>query len=338
MARPVAHVAPYNRPAMGAPLEFGLIDEAARFLESRVRKTPLEPSPGLSERIGVPTWLKLENLQLTGSFKLRGALFALSRLGPAAREHGVGTCSAGNHGLGLAYAARELGVAATIFVPSSVDAAKRAGILELGAEVVDTPFPGYDDSEAWARERLAESDALWVSAFDDPAIMAGNGGSLAMELLDELTGLQAVVVPTGGGGLAAGLAVALEERVPHASLICCQHARSPGLARSLEEGRAVTRLPAIETVAGGVEGGIGARCFEVLRDRVDQIALIEEGEIRDAVRWLVDRHGYLVEPSAAVAAAACLRGDLRVESGPVVVVLTGRNVARETLAAILSGD
>ncbi len=312
-----------------------LIDEACEFLRGRVRRTPLEDSPALAEVLGVPVRLKLEHLQETGSFKLRGALFRMSRLDAGERRAGVAACSAGNHGMAVARAARDLGVAATVYVPSTVDGSKRRGIAELGARVVESPFPGYDDTQSWALERVAASGAAWISAFDDPAVMAANGGSLAAEVLEDDPEAGVFVMPVGGGGLAAGFARQLERRRPGARLVACQHTGSPGLARSLERGEAVTRLPAIETAAGGVEGGIGAACFEVLRDRVHRVALVDEDQILAAVAWTLDRHRYLIEPSAAVAVAACLEGAVGALDAPAVVVLTGRNVAVATLADIL---
>jgi len=318
-------------------LDGARIDAARALLEGRIRRTPVEPSPGLAEALGVPVALKLESLQVTGSFKVRGALFRLSRLSEGERAAGIGTCSAGNHGLAVAWAARELGLEAEVYVPSSVDAAKRQGIEALGARIVVSSWPGYDDTEAWARERIAAAGRIFVSAFDEPDVMAGNGGSLALEVLEQLPEARVFVMPVGGGGLSAGFSWVAKERLRDARVVGCQHRGSPGLALSLERGKAVTRLPALETVAGGVEGGLGRTCFEVLRDRVDHVELVSEEEIRAAVRWLLERHRYLVEPSAAVAVAACLAGRLPRFDAPVAVVLTGRNVAIATVRDILAG-
>src|SRR5262249_5432401 len=159
--------------------------EAGRFLSGRVRRTPLELSPGLSKAAGVPVHLKLENLQATGSFKIRGALFRLSRLSEAEKKAGIATCSGGNHGKAVAYAARAPGLTPWITVPSSVDEAKHRAMVALGAEVVVSRFPGYDDTEVWAQEEARQAGRVWVSAFDDEAIMAGNGGSLGEEILEE---------------------------------------------------------------------------------------------------------------------------------------------------------
>lgn len=292
----------------------------------------MEYSPELSQRLGVPVWLKLESLQITGSFKLRGAWWRLHRATAAERKSGVATCSAGNHGRALAYAAREEGIPATVFLPKAVDEVKYRAILALGAEVRKSEFWGFDDTEIWAREVARKEGMPFISAFDEDDVMAGNGGTLALETLGQLPEARNWVVPVGGGGLAAGLSFYLSsESVPgHHRIIGCQHADSPALALSLERGEAVTRLPGIITIAGGVEGGIGKRTFEVLRHRIHGVALVQEEEIRSATRWMVAQHQYLVEPTAAVTVAACLRGRAGKLSGPTVVLVCGRNVSLKT--------
>ncbi|MGH9364404.1 MAG: threonine ammonia-lyase [Thermoanaerobaculia bacterium] len=316
-------------------LTVDLIEEARRFLAGRVRRTPLEESPALSKVVGAPVFLKLENLQATGSFKLRGALFRLSLLSEDEKRAGISTCSGGNHGKAVAYAAKALGLTPTITVPSSVDEAKHRAMVALGADVVVSRFPGYDDTEVWAMEQAAKAGKVWISAFDDDAIMAGNGGSLAAEILEDLPEARSFVLPVGGGGLGAGLALYVKEKSFGAVIVGCNHELSPALALSLERGEAVTRLPAAETSAGGIEGGIGKKPFDVLRSRVDRVALLSEAEIFEAVRWMLDVHQYVIEPSAAAAVAACLTGKAGRLQGPAVIVLTGRNVSLQTLRRIL---
>ncbi len=315
--------------------DVAMIRAAAAYLAPRVRRTPLEPSPGLSEALGVPVFLKLEMLQITGSFKLRGAWFRLSQLSADQRAEGVISCSAGNHGKALAYAAQQLGVPATIVVPSSVDGAKLAGMRALGAHVVLAEARGYDEAELEARAMAARSGRPFVSAFDEPAIIAGNGGSLGLELLEQLPELRTVITPISGGGLAAGLALVLEAHDPGIELIAAQHRDSPSFALSLERGEAVTQMPPIETLAGGIEGGIGAHTFSILEGRVQRVALVGEDQLFRGVRWMLAEHQYTIEPSAAAVVAACLEADLGPVEGPVVVVLSGRNVALESLRRVL---
>jgi len=307
-----------------------LIREAADFLKGRIRRTPVEYSPGLSDSLGVPVWLKLESLQLTGSFKIRGALFAISKL-----RRDVITCSAGNHGKAVAYAAREASVRAVICVPRSVDRAKLEGMQKLGADVRISAFDGYDDTQDWALEMASREGLPFLSPFDDDFVMAANGGTLAMEVLEDASDARAFVLPVGGGGLAAGFAVWAKHALNDSKIIGCQHELSPALRLSLVAGRAITRLPAAETFAGGVEGGIGARTFAVLQPLVDRVALVSEGEIIFAVRWMVEHHQYLIEPTAAVTVAACLSGKIGRLSAPAAVMVCGRNVSSETVRKIL---
>jgi threonine dehydratase len=302
-----------------------LISEAGEFLRGKIRRTPVEYSSGLSEIVGVPVWLKLESLQLTGSFKIRGALFAISRL-----KGDVITCSAGNHGKAVAYVAR----GATICVPRSVDRSKLDAMVAMGADVRVSEFDGYDETEDWALEMAAREKKYFLSPFDDDAVMAANGGTVAMEVLEDTPDARVFVLPVGGGGLSAGFAVWAKHQLPDATIVGCQHVLSPALKLSLEAGHAITRLPAVETLAGGVEGGIGARTFPVLQPLVDRVALVNETEILDGVRWMIEHHQYLIEPTAAVTIAACISGKIQV-SRPVVVVVSGRNVSAETVKKIL---
>lgn len=320
---------------MAVMLSIKRIEDARSFLAGRLRRTPVEESPGLSKFLGARVWLKLEMLQVTGSFKVRGAFWKLSRLTEAERRAGIATCSAGNHGKGIAWASRLLGLTPTIYVPRSVDPAKHSAMVALGADVIVSDFDGYDDTEVWAREETARSGKVFVSAFDDEDIMAGNGGTLALEVLEDVPDARGFLLPAGGGGLSAGFSFVVKERVSAATIVGCQLEASPGLKLSLDAGRAMTRLPAVETVAGGIEGGLGEKPFEILRTRIDRVALITEEEILQGVRWMLDAHQYLIEPSAAAPVAACLSGKAGSFDAPIVVVLSGRNVALPTLRRIL---
>lgn len=311
-----------------------MIDEACSFLRGRVRETPVERAP-LLDRGGGPVWLKLENLQLTGSFKIRGAWFKLAHLTEAERARGVAACSAGNHGKGVAYAARELGIGATIYVPARVDAAKHRGIIDLGATVMRSQHAGYDDTATWARADAKARGLTWIPGFEDDAIMAGNGGSLAVELLAQRPTARRFVVPVGGGGLAGGFVAAVKRAAPDATIIGVQHAECPAFALSIRDGRAHTHMPAIQTVAGGIEGGLGERNFEILRGGLERVVHVDERSIRGATAWLVDEHQLIAEPTAAVALAAALSGAIGADPRETVVVITGRNVAASTLGRLL---
>lgn len=316
-------------------LTLALIAEAREVLAGRILRSPVEFSPALSEIAGVPVWLKLESLQPTGSFKIRGAWFGMSRLREAERRRGVVTCSAGNHGKGIAHVARELGIAAEIHVPKGVDESKYQGMLALGAKVVRSELDGFDETEQVARAEAARSGRTYLTAFDDNPILAANGGTLAAEVLEDLPEARNFLLPVGGAGMAGGFAFYAKALLPDCRIVGCQHELSPALALSLERGQAIVRLPAVETTAGGVEGGIGRTGFEVLKSRIDGVALVSEEEIFAAVRFLLDRHQTLVEPSAAVTVAAILTGKAGALSTPTVAVISGRNVALATVRRIL---
>ena len=312
-----------------------LVLEARRRLDGRIRRTPVEPSPALSEFAGAPVSLKLESLQLTGSFKIRGAFFVLSRLTADERARGVVTCSAGNHGKAVAHVARELGIPAEIHVPRAVDESKYRAIVALGARVVRSDHDGFDETERIARAAAEASGRPFLTAFDDALILAANGGTLAAEVLEDCPEARTFLVPVGGAGLAGGFAFYAKTALPGCRIVGCQHADSPALALSLERGEAVLTLPPVATAAGGLEGGIGRTGFGYLKDRIGGVALLTEEEIFEAVRFLLDRHQYLVEPSAAVTVAAILTGKAGRLDAPAVAVLSGRNVALPTIRRIL---
>lgn len=311
-----------------------LIEQASEFLKGKIRNTPVEFSQELSKLLGQPVYLKLECLQATGSFKLRGAFFYLSTLNAKEKKLGVSTCSAGNHGIGVAYAAKELQIPCTVFVPKSVDQAKYDKLLKLGAKVIKSEFIGYDDTLTWAEQEALKLQIPMISAFNDEKIMAGNGGTLAVEVLSQVPEATHFVLPMGGGGLSAGFSWYVKSKNPHARMIICQLADSAALKLSVEQAKPITYMLPIDTLAGGLEGGLGDKCFDILKTRVDEIPLIKEDELRSALCWLLEHHHYLIEPSAAVALASCLYGHVR-PKGSTVIVLTGRNVSYSTLRKVI---
>ena len=321
---------------MTTQLDLALVDDARRALDGRIRRTPIEASPGLSELARAPVFVKLESLQLTGSFKIRAACFVLSRMSADERQRGIVTCSAGNHGKAVAFMARELGVPTEIHVPRDVDQAKYQAMLALGASVVRSDFEGYDDTERVARAAAAASGRPFLTAFDDIRILAANGGTLAAEVLEDCREARTFLLPVGGGGLSGGFAYYAKQVLGDCRVIGCQHEGSPALALSLERGEAVVSLPPFATTAGGLEGGIGRTGFDVLRTRIDGVALVSEAEIFEAIRFMLERHQYLIEPSAAVTVAAILTGKAGRLGSPTVAVISGRNVALATIRRILA--
>lgn len=323
-------------------LDFAHATDAVRGI---ARRTPLLEAPELSQKLGVPVLMKAECLQVTGSFKVRGAAARLAALSEQERKRGVVTCSSGNHGRAVAYVAQRLDVPATVCVPTWVDSVKLEGIRAEGAEALlvgDT----YDESEAHALELASTSGRTYVSAYDDPWVIAGQG-TLALEVLDQLDVIpQAVLAPLSGGGLVGGIAAALQEKLASdAPLIVAVSAQNAAvMLASVRAGKPV-ELPEQETLANALAGGIGLDnqySFKLVRDRVQEHVSVCEADIEAAMVYAATSLRLVVEGGGAVALAALLSGawqpstDAPDPERPVVVVLSGGNVAPATLAAALS--
>ncbi len=309
--------------------------EVANRVRKLARVTPLVPAPALGRRTGADVWLKLENLQRTGSFKLRGAAAKIAALALASTPPPrVIAASAGNHGLGVALAARTFGVEATVLVSAQAPEFKRAGIAALGAKVAVVGAT-YDEAEAEARRRAASDGAVFVSAFDDDHVIAGNGGLLAREILAQLPDVQSIVVPVGGGGLAGGIGV---EVVPRGIKILGASPESNcAMRRSLDEGRAYTTYAGGPTLAEGLEGAVSERTFAMARDYFPEIALVSELAIRSAIGYAYRTLGIMCEASAAVALAALLDDAAPIRGRRTVLVVTGGNIEADLLDQLLSG-
>lgn len=282
--------------------------------------------------VGADTWVLDETGQVTGSFKVRGALLALERLlATGVRE--IIAASAGNHGAGVAHAAKVLGMQATIVVPRGTPEKKLANIRGAGATLVVHEVPGYDAAEAFALERSARAGIPFLSAYDDVAVVAGNGASLGYELMGLLAahGLEGatVLTPFGGGGLATGLGAVLGPR--GFRVLGVESEASPAMALSLERGEAqVTLDPLGETWAEGLEGGIAARAFARARAVVDGVYVVAEPKLRAAMRWL--HHAGITSEGSAALTILPVPAVRAAFAGPIVVVLTGRNVDAARLA------
>jgi threonine dehydratase len=314
----------------------GAVAERVRRL---LRVTPLVPAPGLGRRTGADVWLKLENLQRTGSFKVRGAAARLAALAAEAsadaRPKRVVAASAGNHGLGIALAASTFGIEATVLVSAQTPEIKRAGIAALGAKV-EVAGATYDEAEAVARRRAAEDDGLvFVSAFDDDHVIAGNGGLLAREILAQLPDVQAIVVPVGGGGLAGGIGV---EVVPRGiKILGASPEANCAMRRSLDDGHAYTTYDGGPTLAEGLEGAVSERTFRMARDYFPEIALVSEVAIRQAIVYAYRTLGVVCEASAAPALAALLEDASPIRGRRTVVVVSGGNIEPALLDQLLTG-
>jgi threonine dehydratase len=281
---------------------------------------------------GSELFLKPENLQRAGAFKIRGAYNKIAQLPAESRQRGVVSYSSGNHAQGVALAASLLQVPATIVVPETIMPAKRAATLAYGARIVEAGTTSADRHRR-ADELADEHGWSIVRPYDDPAIMAGQG-TVALELLDDVPFLDTLVVPIGGGGLMAGCAVLARARRPGIRIVGVEPADADDTRRSLEAGRRV-RIPPPQTIADGLRAvEPGELTFEVMRRLVDEVAVVSENEIREAMRILLERTKLLVEPSGAVGVAALLFDKLA-SPGTTGVVLSGGNVAPEALVELL---
>jgi threonine dehydratase len=312
----------------------GLADaERARtVIASHILRTPLVSSHSLGERIGAEAFLKLENLQRTGSFKVRGATFAMSRLSPAARAAGVVTMSAGNAAQAIAYAGRAQGVRVTVVMPETAPKTKVAATRGYGAEI---RFAGDMTQLLPMVKELQAKGLYFLHPFDDDDVIAGHA-SLGLEILEDLPGVDLVVVPVGGGGLISGVALGIKALRPTARIVGVEPQGAPGVRRALDAGH-VVRLESLATVADGLAAPFaGERNLEIIRRDVDDVVLISDEAIIDGLRFLVGRARIVAEPAGAAAVGALLGGAVRAKANErVVAIVSGGNIDPERLAGYL---
>jgi threonine dehydratase len=303
-------------------ISVGLPDRPGQ-LARVARRTPMESSQYLAERLGLPVYLKCENLQRTGSYKLRGASNRIAALSDAERARGVVAASAGNHAQGVALAAQALGIRASVFMPEGAPIPKEKATRGYGAEVV---FHGryLEDSLAEAREFERRTGAVLIHPFDNADIVAGQG-TCGLEILEQAPDVETVVVPCGGGGLLSGIAVAVKAQRPQVRMIGVQAAGAAAFPGSLEAGRPV-KLESMSTMADGIAVGLpGEVTFTAVRDLVDEIVTVSEGSLSRAVLAVLERAKMVVEPAGAAAVAAVLDDPSRFGT-PTVAVLSGGNI------------
>jgi len=289
-------------------------------------RTPLISSPRLSQQTGAAVYLKLENVQRTGAFKIRGAANKLQSLTADQRTRGVITVSSGNHGRAVAYVARELGIGAVICMSTRVPANKVEAIRRLGAEVV-LHGDSYDEAERRAMEMQAERELTMISPFDDPAIIAGQG-TIGLEILEDLPSVDTAIVPLSGGGLLSGVALTLKAADPSIRLVGVSMERAPVMYHSLRAGRPI-EMEEEETLADALAGGIGLDnqyTFHIIQEHVDETLLVTEEEIARAMAFALEEHYQVVEGGGAVALAALMSGKVEDVGENVVVVISGGNV------------
>jgi threonine dehydratase len=307
---------------------------AADFDRSFVRPTPVLRSSTLSAMMGGDVWLKAECLQRTGSFKIRGGWNRVRALSGDERARGIIAASAGNHAQGVALAARAHGIRATIVMPLATPLAKVEATRDYGAEVV-LHGASYDEAQAEAERIGGERGLVSIPAFDDPLVVAGQG-TIGLELHAELPEIDAVVVPVGGGGLIAGVAVAMKALRPGARIIGVQAKAAPGVRRSLEAGAAVHVSPSPTIAEAVAVGGPGDVTWPLIRELVDDVVLVDEDSIARAMVLLIERSKLVVEGGGAVGVAALLGNKIARKSGQrAAVLLSGGNVDINMLARVV---
>ncbi len=309
--------------------------EAARIIVARAAKaTPMESSGFLGAALGAPVFLKCENLQRTGSYKIRGAVNRLSSLTAEERTRGVVAASAGNHAQGVAYAARELGIEATIFMPVGVALPKLQATRSYGANVV---LHGHvvDETLRAAADFAESTGAVFIPPFDHVDVIAGQG-TLGLEILEQVPDLDTIVIPIGGGGLISGVASAIKQKADHpVRVIGVQAANAAAYPISLRNG-VVTEVPIAPTIADGIAvSKPGVLNFEIIRQVVDEVVTVTDDDIARALLVLLERAKQVVEPAGAVAVAAILTGKVET-TGSTVAILSGGNIDPLIMERVIS--
>ena len=302
---------------------------AATRIAGSVHRTPLLPSHSLSERLGFEVRLKCENLQRAGAFKIRGAMNALLQLTPEERARGVVAFSSGNHAQGVALAARTLGIRATIVMPENSVVSKVNATRAYGAEVVQAGVTSAT-RDTVAREVAARTGAAVIPPFNDDRIIAG-AGTVGLEIVEEWPEVGSIIVPLGGGGLLAGVAIAATSLKPDVAVYGVEPAAGNDGEQSFRSGSIVTIEPP-QTIADGARTlAIGDRNFAIIRERVTDVVSVADDLLLDALRWTMYRTKLVIEPTGALGVAALLSGALA-PRGPVAIVISGGNLDFSLLA------
>ncbi|TVQ93879.1 MAG: threonine ammonia-lyase [Bacteroidetes bacterium] len=313
--------------------EFSDIIRAQSRLKGIVKVTPLEHTKSFSAMSGANVFMKLENMQSTGSFKVRGAYNKISCIDKKDLERGVVCASAGNHAQGVAYAARSMGVKATVFMPIFTPPLKVIATRSYGAEVV-LIGDNFDDAAAAAKEFQKESQAVFIHAFDDSHIIAGQG-TIGLEIFHQLEKINDVLVPIGGGGMIAGIAIALKEMNPDIRIIGVEAAGAPSMKLSMEKDSPQT-LTSMQTIADGIAVKTpGKLTFEATKKYVDEIVTVDDTQIAHTAYLLLQRAKILAEPSGVVAIAAVMHRKCNLEGRNVVPIISGGNINMGILEQIL---
>jgi len=309
------------------------IQNARTLLADHIKKTPLLKSPDIAAHPGLDVYLKAENLQRAGSFKVRGALNKIYSLTEEERARGVIAASAGNHAQGVALAAGSLGIRAVICMPEGAPISKVEATQSYGAEVV-LHGSTYDDAYEKARELQAAHGYTLIHGFDDPYTIAGQG-TIGLEILEQLPEVATVLVPIGGGGLIAGIALALKSLRPDVRVVGVQAAGAPAVFLSRQHGELMA-TQSVHTIADGIAvKQPGRLCWEIIRQCVDDVVLVDEEEIAQSILYLLERAKLMVEGAGAVGMAALLGDKVPDLRGPVCAVLSGGNIDVNIISRII---
>ncbi|WP_420038589.1 hydroxyectoine utilization dehydratase EutB [Parageobacillus thermoglucosidasius] len=309
--------------------------EARKRIASIVNKTPLIQSFVLSERIGRPVYLKLENVHDIGAFKVRGAANKILSLSEEEKKRGVATFSTGNHGMAVAYVAKMLGMEAVVCISSRVPKAKVDSLKRLNAKI-EIYGDSQDDAEERCYELAKEKGLTIIQPFDDPYVIAGQG-TIGLEILEEIPNLTDVIVPLSGGGLLSGIGLALKSNDPNIRVTGVSIEHSAVMYESLKAGKPV-RLEEKDTLADSLLGGIGLDnqyTFRMVRKYTDDIVLISEEEIAYGMAFMMDKHRMIIEGAAATGVAAILGNKIVHQEGAVAVIISGHNVDLSVLLPLI---
>jgi threonine dehydratase len=310
---------------------------ARRRIAGRIRRTPLVRSDWLSDATGADVHLKLESLQITGSFKLRGALNAcLALVESGVHTRPIVTASAGNHGRALAHACRELGLHGVVFTARDAARNKLDAIARLGAEL-HSDARSYEDTERRAKEHAGATGGLYLSPYSHPEVIAG-AGTIAIEIFEEAPQTDLVLLPVGGGGLASGTGIAARALAAAIEVVGVETAASPAFHTSLQHGR-VTTVQVFPTIADGLAGNMDPDTitFPIVQRVIDRVTLAAEEYLRAAVRELATREHVIAEGAGAAAVAALLAARAGMAGRKIVAIVTGANIDAATLASVLRG-
>ena len=313
-------------------LEISEIFNAAAVLKDVARKTSIIPAPRINPESEV--YLKTENLQLTGSFKLRGAYYKISQLTDEEKARGVIACSAGNHAQGVALGATHNGIKSLICLPAGAPMSKIEATKNYGAEVCLVPGV-YDDAYAKALQLRDEFGYTFVHPFDDPKVIAGQG-TIGLEILEQMPDVEAVIVPIGGGGLISGVAFAIKTLRPEIKVYGVQSSGAPSMVTSLQEG-AIQHLNSVSTIADGIavkEPGVNT--FELCNKYVDEVVTVSDEEIAAAILALIEQQKLVAEGAGAVSVAAAMFNKVPIKGKKTVCLVSGGNIDVNTLSRVIT--